>query len=176
VALSVLTVGKWPRSTPRWLLAALVLISVGGVWAGPPENDHTVAAIGAAAGCLVVFVLWSGRAGMAVAAVDCLVVVWAALGGGAGKVHPTIAGVSCLGLLPFGVLIPRAAWRLLLTDRRCVAALLVGHAVVVFVASRIYASHYDDVFGLECVVVAGAVVAAALPVTLRWTAPDRQPE
>jgi hypothetical protein len=168
VVASAFTVRKWSRSAPRWLLAALVLLSAGGVWAGPPENDHTVAVIGAAAGCVVVFVLWSGRAGMVVAAVDCLVVVWAALGGGAGKVDPTIAGVLCLGLLPFGVLIPRAAWKLLLADRWCVAALLVGHAVVVFVASRVYAAHYDDVFGLECAVVAGAVVAAALPATLRW--------
>jgi hypothetical protein len=168
VVASVFTVGKWSRSAPRWILAALVLVSLVGVWAGPPENDHTVAGVGAAAGCVVVYVLWSGRAGMVVAAVDCLVVVWAALGGGVGRVHPTLAGALCLGLLPFGVLIPRAAWRLLLADRRCIAALFVGHAAVVVVASRVYAAHHDDVFGLECVVVAGALVAAALPVTLRW--------
>jgi hypothetical protein len=168
VVASAFTVRKWPGSAPRWLFAALILMSVGGVWAGPPENDHTVAAIGAAAGVLTVYVLWSGRVGMTVAAVDCLVVVWAALGGGAGKVHPTIAGVLCLGLLPFGVLIPRAAWRMILADRRCIAAVLVGHAIVVFVAARVYAARYDNVFGLECVVVAGGLVAAAVPATLRW--------
>jgi hypothetical protein len=168
VLASVFTVHRWPRSAPRGVLAALVLISLLGVWAGPPENDHTVAAIGAAAGCLAAYLLWADRAGLVVAAVDAVVVVWAALGGGAGKVHPSVAGVLCLGLLPLGALLPRAAWRSLLSDWNGVAAVIAGHVVVVAVAARVYAARQPNLFGLECVVVAGALVAAVLPATLRW--------
>jgi hypothetical protein len=149
------------RSRPP-LAAVLVLVSLGGVWAGPPENDHTVAAIGAALGCVVVGALWGAEQSPVAAAVNCLVVVWAALGGGADRFDPTMAGLLCLGVLPLAVVIPSRAMRTLLEGWRGPALLLGGHCIVVLVASRVYAARRPDAVGFGSVLLAGLLVVVGL--------------
>jgi hypothetical protein len=159
------SLGRWGRTRGRGPLLAFVLVSLVGVWAGPPENDHTIAAVGAAAGALLVCSIWRARMGVVEGLIDCTVVVWAALGAGAGKFHPTIAGLLCLGLLPLGVLLPEGTVRNLLERPKGFAVLLGVHTAIVLVAARVYAARWPDLGGLLCVVAASLLAVALLPVT-----------
>jgi len=151
----------WRHDLDQRGASALILVSLVGVWAGPPENDHTLVAGGAAAGALVVALIRPQAMSWIGAATGAGVVVWASLGGGVGLVDPTVAGYLCLGMLPLGLIAPLLArspdastvgWR----------PLLVGQVAIAGVASRVYAVRSSDAVGLAVTLVTMVCVALAL--------------
>lgn len=146
---------RWPAPV---VLVAFV-ISLGGMWAGVPENDHIVL-LGA---LLTGLGVAAGRATLtATATVGCVALLGgAAVVGGVGRTLPTVGGLLCFALLwalPIGAALRR---RRLAVGRAAALPLATAHIVVAAVSARWIASSSEATWTRVGIVAALSVAAAA---------------
>lgn len=159
--------------------AALLAVSVAGIWVAVPDTEEILLVGGALALPLLVtiggglerlVVSWS----VPVCAAAVGPVVWAAISGGRGRPGSMVGGVACLGLLVVEPAARRLAGPL---DPACnpailVVALLVAQVAVVAASARVAAGHVAVV--PAALVSAGALLAGIGVVSLALIALRRR--
>jgi hypothetical protein len=156
----------------RWPTAGLpfagIAISTGGIWACVPDTEAARAALGAAlVGAFIVFPAGRLRLGRSGAMLVCASLAWVVGTGAHGRPASAIGAAACLGLLvaaPLGALIARA-WGASASSLSVPAA-VIGHLVVVGVASRwaglMHSSRRAAVIAAADLAIATASVAIAI--------------
>ncbi len=161
------------------LTAALLAVSVAGIWTAVPDTEEILLVGGTlalpllftiAGGLDRLDVTWSLPASFAIVGP----VLWAAVHGGRGRPGSMVGGVACLGLL----LVEPAARRIArapsasLTPASLVMALVAVQVAVVAVVARIAAKH--AAVGRAALVSGAALLAATAAISLTLVGPRRR--
>jgi hypothetical protein len=171
------TDAEWGRAG---LTPGLYAITAAGVFAAVPNTEAAVTLLGAALpGACAGWPLGRARLGGAGAVSATALLVWVAAAGAAGREPAIVGALACLGLLvalPPGLwLAAHSRWATVRRDRRSATgplAVLVVHAAVVAVASRVAGISHDlrvavpvAVATLVVAAIAGPALTACVPAT-----------